>query len=191
MNKAVFLDKDGTLIPDVPYNVDPSLITLQEGAIEGLKLLQAAGYLLIIISNQAGVAYGYFEEADILKVHMRLQEMLMKEGIRLHGFYYCPHHPEGKVKRYRQTCDCRKPGAGMITKAAKDHSVDVKQSWMIGDILNDVEAGHKAGCRSILIDNGNETEWIMSEIRTPDFKTTDIKAAADFILKGGRKNIHE
>jgi D-glycero-D-manno-heptose 1,7-bisphosphate phosphatase len=187
MNKAVFIDKDGTLIPDIPYNVDTSLITLQEGAIEGLKLLQAAGYLLIIISNQAGVAYGYFREEDVLKVETTLKEMLVKEGVNLSGFYYCPHHPEGRIEKYRQACDCRKPAAGMILKAAKDHAVDVKKSWMIGDILNDVEAGHKAGCKSILIDNGNETEWEMSETRSPDFKTTDIKAAADFILNDERK----
>src|SRR5687767_8859310 len=161
MKKAVFIDKDGTLIPDLPYNVDTSLITLQEGAVEGLKLLQSAGFLLIIISNQAGVAYGYFKEADVLSVEEKLKELLSPEGVSLDGFFYCPHHPEGKVEAYSIKCSCRKPEAGMILKAAETFSIDLSRSWMIGDILNDVEAGHNAGCRSILIDNGNETEWIM------------------------------
>src|SRR5688500_15038432 len=118
MKKAVFIDKDGTLIPDLPYNVDTSLITLQDGAVEGLRLLQTAGYLLIIISNQAGVAYGYFKEADILPVEKKLKQLLLPAGIRLDGFFYCPHHPQGKIKTYSVKCSCRKPEAGMILKAA-------------------------------------------------------------------------
>jgi D,D-heptose 1,7-bisphosphate phosphatase len=183
MNKAVFLDKDGTLIPDVPYNVNTDLITLQAGAIPGLKKLTAAGYDLIIISNQAGIAYGYFQEEEIKKVKERVEEMLRMEGVALTGFYYCPHHPDGKVSQYRKTCDCRKPAPGLILQAAKDFSINLSASWMVGDILNDIEAGHLAGCRSILIDNGNETEWVMSEMRKPDAKARNLNDAADFILE--------
>jgi D-glycero-D-manno-heptose 1,7-bisphosphate phosphatase len=182
MKKAVFLDKDGTLIPDIPYNVDPDKITLQEGAVEGLKKLSDAGYLLIVISNQAGVAKGYFAEHDLPAVQERLGDMLASENIKLSGFYYCPHHPQGKVERYTMACDCRKPAPGMIIRAAKDFSVDLSSSWMIGDILNDVEAGNAAGCKTILIDNGNETEWVWNKNREPVFRAKDILQAAEFIL---------
>jgi D-glycero-D-manno-heptose 1,7-bisphosphate phosphatase len=185
MNKAVFLDKDGTLIPDIPYNINTALITLQDGAVTGLKKLAAAGYLLIVISNQAGVAYGYFQEADILKVKTRLENMLREEGVHLDGFYYCPHHPEAKIDAYRKACDCRKPAAGMLLQAAKDFNIELRDSWMIGDILNDVEAGHKAGCKSILINNGNETEWVMNEDRKPDFMAAGLSEAADYIIETG------
>jgi D-glycero-D-manno-heptose 1,7-bisphosphate phosphatase len=191
MNKAVFIDKDGTLIPDLPYNVDTSLISLQDGAVDGLKLLQSAGFLLIIISNQAGVAYGYFKEADILQVEQKLKELLLPEGIRLDGFFYCPHHPQGKIEGYSIRCSCRKPEAGMIFKAAEKFSLDLSRSWMIGDILNDVEAGHNAGCKSILIDNGNETEWVMNEKRKPDFTAADIKEAALHILNGDTGKLYK
>jgi D-glycero-D-manno-heptose 1,7-bisphosphate phosphatase len=185
MNKAVFLDKDGTLIPDIPYNINTALITLQDGAVTGLKKLAAAGYLLIVISNQAGVAYGYFQEADILKVKTWLENMLREEGVHLDGFYYCPHHPEAKIDAYRKACDCRKPAAGMLLQAAKDFDIELRDSWMIGDILNDVEAGHKAGCKSVLINNGNETEWLMNEDRKPDFMATGLSEAADYIIETG------
>lgn len=181
-NKAVFLDKDGTLIDDVPYNVNPGLITLSKNCIDGLKLLQDAGYLLVIISNQAGVAYGYFEESALTIVEDKLKELLAEFGIKLSGFYYCPHHPQGKIKAYTKKCDCRKPEPGMLIKAAEELNISLSASWMIGDILNDVEAGNRAGCRTILIDNGNETEWIMNEYRTPGTKCRNINQAANYLL---------
>ncbi|GAA4931684.1 HAD family hydrolase [Mucilaginibacter defluvii] len=182
MNKAVFLDKDGTLIPDIPYNVDPQLITLQADGVAGLKKLQDAGYLLIIISNQSGVARGLFEEDKLKAVENRLTELLAAHLISLNGFYYCPHHPDGTSSGYNLDCDCRKPAPGMLLAAAIDHNIDIKQSWMIGDILNDVEAGKRAGCQAILIDNGNETEWLTGLMRNPDFTCININQAADFIL---------
>jgi D-glycero-D-manno-heptose 1,7-bisphosphate phosphatase len=181
-NKAIFLDKDGTLINDVPYNVDPDLITLTKNSLEGLKLLQDAGYLLVIISNQAGVAYGYFEEAALNCVETKLNELLGDHGIKLSGFYYCPHNTQGKIAAYTENCDCRKPKPGMLLQAAGDLNIDLSSSWMIGDILNDVEAGNRAGCKTILIDNGNETEWILNEYRMPEIKCPDINQAANYLL---------
>lgn len=183
MNKAVFVDKDGTLIPDIPYNTDPALITLQENTAEGLRQLQSEGYLIIIISNQAGVARGIFEEKALDAVIGRMREVLQEQDVRLDGFYYCPHHPEGTVAGYAVECDCRKPSPGMIQRAVRDFDIDPFQSWMIGDILNDVEAGKRAGCRSILLDNGNETEWVISECRIPDYVVQNIDEAAMLILK--------
>lgn len=178
---AVFLDKDGTLIPDVPYNVDPAKIELASGAGEALRSLSHAGYKLIVISNQSGVARGYFEEAALAGVKARLQELLNPDGVMLSGFYYCPHHPTGSIEHYRIDCLCRKPKPGLILKAAEDHEIDLSMSWMIGDILNDVEAGRKAGCKTILIDNGNETEWILSPDRIPDYRVADLRQAAAIV----------
>lgn len=181
-NKAIFLDKDGTLIPDIPYNVNPDLISLEEGAVDGLYCLQAIGYLLIIISNQSGVALGLFPEKELTGVHEKIRQLLEDNQIKLDGFYYCPHHPSGSVQGYNIRCDCRKPDPGLILRASQDLNIDLSASWMIGDILNDVEAGNKAGCRTILIDNGNETEWLINQSRQPEFTATTIKEAADYIL---------
>ena len=181
-NKAVFLDKDGTLIDDVPYNVNPDLIRLSKNSVEGLKLLQDAGYLLVIISNQAGVAYGYFQESALSLVSTQLNKLLGEYDIKLNGFYYCPHHAQGTVNAFTEKCDCRKPEPGMLFKAADDLNIDLSASWMIGDILNDVEAGNRAGCKTILIDNGNETEWVSGKYRTPGQKFSDINQAASYLL---------
>lgn len=187
-NKAIFLDKDGTLIPDIPYNVDPQLISLQHDALEGLKRLQDEGYLFIIISNQSGVARGYFKEEALTGVEQRIKELLNSEGIVLSGFYYCSHHPDGTVEGYNIDCDCRKPQPGMLLQAAKEHEIDLGASWMIGDILNDVEAGNRAGCRTVLINNGNETEWLEGEHRIPTIVSASINEASSII---SRLNINE
>jgi D-glycero-D-manno-heptose 1,7-bisphosphate phosphatase len=179
---AVFLDKDGTLINDVPYNVDPSLIELAPRAAEGAALLSAAGFALVVVSNQSGVARGLFPEAAIAAVDARIRELLTECEVSLAGFYYCPHHPQGTVERYSTGCDCRKPAPGMLTRAAEEMGLDLARSWMIGDILDDVEAGHRAGCRSILIDNGHETLWQWNPRRQPDFIAPDLAAAARTIL---------
>jgi len=179
---AVFLDKDGTLVHDVPYNVDPALIRLTPGAVEALGLLHAAGYRLIIVSNQSGVARGRFPETALAAVEERLRALLAQRGVPLTGFYYCPHHPDGSVAAYAVACSCRKPAPGMLIRAAREHGIDLSRSWMVGDILNDVEAGHRAGCRSILIDNGNETEWELTPERTPEHIAGDLPGAARALL---------
>jgi len=181
-NKAVFLDKDGTLIPDIPYNVNPDLITISQEVIQGLQLLQGKGYVLIIISNQAGVAKGYFTIEALKGVREKITELLSQHQIKIEDFYFCPHHSEGKVEEYTVDCECRKPKPGMIFQACKDHNIDAANSWMIGDILNDVEAGNRAGCKTVLLDNGNETEWKTESIRTPTFLATGFLRAANFIV---------
>ncbi len=176
--KAVFLEKDGTLVEDVPYNVDPRLIQLSEGAVEGLQLLQQDQYQLFVVTNQSGVARGYFEEQALDRVQQRLQELLLQAGVHLAGFYYCPHHPQGTIAQYAVECSCRKPHPGMLQKAAIKHGINLGRSWMVGDILNDVEAGNRAGCRTVLLDNGNETEWEMTPRRQPGFVVKDLYEAA-------------
>jgi D,D-heptose 1,7-bisphosphate phosphatase len=183
--KAVFLDKDGTLIEDVPYNVNPQDIRLTIGAEVGLRSLHRLGYQLIVISNQSGVACGYFPEGALRKVEARLRELLADINVPLADFYYCPHHPDGVVKQFAIACHCRKPEPGLILRAASEHNLDLNQSWFIGDILNDVEAGRRAGCKTILLDNGNETEWILSPQRTPHFVATNLAEAAQIVYHFG------
>lgn len=176
--KAVFLDKDGTLIEDVPYNVDPDRIQLTRGAVEGLQLLDASGYQLIVITNQSGVALGFFPALALVTVETRLRQLLADAGVPLAGFYYCPHHPAGIVREFAKNCSCRKPEPGLLLRAADKHGINLAQSWFIGDILNDVEAGRRAGCKTVLIDNGNETEWQMSQQRSPHHIVNDLTEAA-------------
>jgi D-glycero-D-manno-heptose 1,7-bisphosphate phosphatase len=175
MNKAIFLDKDGTLIRDIPYNVDPSLIVLTPNAVQALTMLQDNEYMFFVVSNQTGLALGHFTLDELEKASLHLCTLLFNEGVGLDAFYYCPHRGDD--------CSCHKPAPGLLLQAALDHDLDLSASWMIGDILNDVEAGHRAGCHTILLDNGNETEWRMdSVLRIPDHTVSDLRDAADIIL---------
>jgi D-glycero-D-manno-heptose 1,7-bisphosphate phosphatase len=182
MRKAIFLDKDGTLIENVHYNVNPDRIRLLPYAAEALSSLQKNNFMLIVISNQSGVALGYFTEAALLTVNKRIRQLLEQGSVSLEAFYYCTHHTSGTVPLYAKKCNCRKPAPGMLIQASRDYDIDLRKSWMIGDILDDVEAGNRAGCKTILIDNGNETEWRISSDRIPDFIAKDLKHAAQFII---------
>jgi D-glycero-D-manno-heptose 1,7-bisphosphate phosphatase len=168
--KAVFVDKDGTLVVDVPYNVDPARVALAPGAQDAVRKLAASGYRVIVVSNQPGAALGLFSEDDLSLVEERLRLLLPK----LDGFYYCPHAPEAG-------CECRKPSPGLLERAAREQGVELSQSWMIGDILDDVEAGRRAGCRTILVDVGNETQWLVSDERSPHHIAGGLAEAADII----------
>ncbi len=181
-HRAVFLDKDGTLIVDVPYNVDPDRIVLAPGAEAGLTRLAAAGYRFVIVSNQSGVARGRFGVEALGPVEAKVRELLAGFGVELAGFWFCPHHPSGSVAEYAVVCDCRKPAPGMLIEAADRLEIDLARSWLIGDILNDIEAAHRAGCRAVLITNGNETEWVPGPDRTPDGAAADLDIAATLIL---------
>jgi D,D-heptose 1,7-bisphosphate phosphatase len=182
--KAIFLDKDGTLIDDIPYNVEPRRMTLCSGAGAALRLLAGLDYRLFVVSNQGGIADGRFSEHAMLAVGDRLADLLFRERVALEAFYYCPHHPDGALARYACACSCRKPEPGMLLRAAREHDIDLRASWMVGDILHDVEAGNRAGCRSLLIDNGNETEWCLGPQRMPARMAPDLYAAALMIAAG-------
>ncbi len=180
--RTVLLDKDGTLVENVPYNVDPARIRFAPGAERGVRLLAQNGYRIALVSNQPGVARGLFSEADVERVGAHLAARLESLGAELAGFYFCPHHPDGMLARYRRACGCRKPQPGLLRRAALDLGLDLKATWLVGDILDDVEAGRRAGCRTILIDNGNETEWVRGRYREPEHIAADLAAAARFIV---------
>ncbi len=181
--RAIFLDKDGTLIDKVPHNVDPEHLRLNAGAAAALRLLRDAGFRLVVVSNQSGIARGYFSEKELLGVERVLRDLLAYERLELSGFYYCPHHPNGSRPLYAVSCVCRKPRPGLLTRAAAELDLDLARSWMVADVLDDVEAGLRAGCRTVLIDDGNETEWRNSEARLPHHEASDLDEAARLILQ--------
>lgn len=183
LTPAVFLDKDGTLLRDIPYNVDPRRMQFAPGAFEGLVKLATLDLPLIVISNQAGVALGKFAPDDLFVVHRQLQAMFREAGATLAGFYCCPHHPSGIRAAYSMTCSCRKPAPGLFHLAAARHEIDLNSSWFVGDILDDVEAGRRAGCHTLLLDNGNETEWLRNEWRIPERTEPDLEGASRWIVK--------
>lgn len=182
LNAAVFLDKDGTLIHDVPYNVDPARIRLREDAGAALARLQRHGFHLILITNQPGVALGLFVHDALEAVWAKIALDLSAFGVVLDAVYHCPHHPQGSDARYALACDCRKPEPGLLLRAAHEHRLDLGRSWLIGDILDDVEAGRRAGCRTVLLDVGSETEWRHGPLREPDRVATSLTEAVDTIL---------
>jgi D-glycero-D-manno-heptose 1,7-bisphosphate phosphatase len=181
-NKAVFLDKDGTLVRNVPYNTDPRLIRYTEGADEGVRMLHEAGYLLVIVTNQGGVARGTITEEELAVARTDIERHLSGVGSLLSGFYYCPHSTDAVIERYRGDCACRKPNPGMLQQAARDHDIDLRRSWMIGDTLDDIESGKRAGCRTVLMDTAGETLWQLTRERVPDHIVPSLKKAAGVIL---------
>lgn len=198
LRPAVFLDKDGTLLDNVPYNVDPARMRLAPRAADALALLATSALPLFVVSNQSGVALGHFPYAALDGVEARLREMVDACGASLEGVYWCPHDTAGTVAPYACACTCRKPQPGMLTRASREYGIDLERSWMIGDILNDIEAGNRAGCRTILIDCGNETQWQMSPMRQPYAIVSDLHEAAQLIverhayeLRGGVRRLHE
>jgi D-glycero-D-manno-heptose 1,7-bisphosphate phosphatase len=182
---AIFLDKDGTLLEDVPFNVDPARVRLAPHAAEALRVLGELDVPLVVVSNQSGVALGKFEYDALLVIQVHLANLFLMHGARLAGFYACPHHPEGTIPAYTLRCACRKPEPGLLYRAASTHQLDLERSWFVGDILDDVEAGRRAGCRTILIDNGNETVWKRAPLRTPDLIVGDLLEAAQAIVAAG------
>lgn len=183
MKKAVFLDKDGTLVKNIPYNIYPEKMILEKFVGEGLQVLASLGYELVVVSNQSGIARGYFEENDLQYIFEKLQTLVQPFGVFFSGFYYCPHYREAKIEAFKKDCNCRKPLPGMFYQAAAKQHLALSESWMIGDILDDCEAGKRAGCKTILINNGNETKWLIDEKRIPEGIVSNFLEAAYMIRK--------
>jgi D-glycero-D-manno-heptose 1,7-bisphosphate phosphatase len=182
---AVFVDKDGTLVADVPFNVDPAKVSLLPGVLDGLQLLRDAGFHLFVVSNQAGVALGRFARDALGAIESRIDALLAAGGVSVDGYAWCPHHPQGTVAEYAAACRCRKPQPGMLHDLAARHGLALDRSWMVGDILDDIEAGHRAGCRAVLVDRGGETEWRRGPGREPDVRVDRFDRAARAIVSFG------
>ena len=154
MEKVIFLDRDGTLNEEVNYLHRKEDLVLLPGVPEALKAFKDQGYKLVVITNQAGVARGYYTEDDVKELHRYMNELLAEQGAEIDAFYYCPHHPEHGIGKYKIQCHCRKPETGMFEMAERDFQVDKASSWMIGDKLIDIEAGRNYGVRTVLVGTG-------------------------------------
>lgn len=191
MNKAVFLDRDGTVNEEVGYLRDLKQLKLIPGSGAAIRRLNDAGLIVVLVTNQSGIARGFFPESLVHETHALLQQMLRSEGARLDGIYFCPHHPtEGKT-HYTMECDCRKPGTGLIDRAARDLDIDVKESYVVGDKWSDVELGQRAGARTVLVtsgfaqdDPGNKRPPHLAD---PDFIAHTVTDAVEWILKSASR----
>lgn len=180
--RAVFLDRDGTLVEPRHYPRLPEELVLSPGISDPLRRLQAAGFRLVVVTNQSGIARGYFDAAALDRMHAHLAAELDGLGVSLDGIYACPHHPDGVVPELARDCACRKPRPGMILRAAAELDIDLGRSWLIGDILDDVEAGRRAGCRTVLVDLG--TEPVPGDaIRRPDYVARDTARALAIVAR--------
>jgi D-glycero-D-manno-heptose 1,7-bisphosphate phosphatase len=174
VKKAVFLDRDGTINTEKDYLYRPEDFAFIPGACQAVKLLNDAGFLVIVVTNQSGIARGYYDEGAVEGLHRHMDAELAKAGARVDAYYFCPHHPQHGGDRYGGECACRKPLPGMLVQAAADLAVDLGHSWMVGDKLADVEAGKRAGCRSLLVRTGYGRE---AEARLP----RDVPAFDDLL----------
>jgi histidinol-phosphate phosphatase family protein len=189
MTPAILLDKDGTLIEDLPYNVDPRRIRLAPGAREALAIWAEQGWPIAIVTNQSGVARGYFTLEDLAAVERHLQATVEEHGGRWGGFWACPHLPEG-INDYAVDCDCRKPAPGMIRNAAATLRIRPEDCWFVGDTWMDMAAGRAAGCRTILV--GPEWRRASSYPRgaRPDHAVPDLAAAARITVSDAANVTH-
>jgi D-glycero-D-manno-heptose 1,7-bisphosphate phosphatase len=182
LKKAVFLDRDGTINEEKDYLFRPEEFAIIPGAPEAIARLKNAGFLVIVVTNQSGVARGYFEIDDVRRLHEHLQQQLAMAGTAIDDFYFCPHHPEYGVGKFKVDCDCRKGRPGMLLRAAVEHGIDLARSYMVGDKLADVEAGRAAGCRPILVltGYGRSEAGKLADGEVP--VVADLPAAADYII---------
>jgi D-glycero-D-manno-heptose 1,7-bisphosphate phosphatase len=194
---AAFLDRDGTIIREYGHFWEPQMIQLAPGAVEGIRVLKGAGFLCIVATNQSGIARGIFDEHQFWIGHKRVEELLNEHGIKLDGVYFCPHHPTEGDTPYRMECDCRKPKPGMLLHAARDFGIDLPHSFMVGDSPVDVGAAKAAGASAVKVETayGKGVSNLVTQgpaqlpdgrVVQPDFRASDLAAAARWILSGRR-----
>lgn len=187
MNKAVFLDRDGTVNEEVGYMSDLSNFRVIPGVGPAIRKLNEAGFKVVVVTNQSGVARGYFAESFVHEAHVLLLEMLKRDEARIDALYYCPHHPTAGNSRYTMNCVCRKPKTGLIENAVKEMGIDLTLSYMVGDKWSDIELGQRAGVHAVLVstgyaadDPGNKRP---AHIPDPDFVAHSLREAADWIIE--------
>ena len=172
-NRAVFIDRDGTIAENVGYCRSPEDFKLFPTMVKAIKLLKQHAFKVIVITNQSGIARGYLTEETLAQIHQKMKEELAKESAHVDAIYYCPHHPD-------DNCECRKPKPKLVLQAAKDHDLDLKRSFVVGDQHKDIELGKAVGCRTILIKTTPSTD---DDIVKPDAVVTDLSKVAQAIIK--------
>ena len=192
MEKVIFLDRDGTLNEEVNYLYRREELILFDGVPEALKLFKEHGYRLVVVTNQAGVARGYYGEEDVVKLHRYMNDLLRPRGAEIDAFYYCPHHPEHGIGGYAIFCHCRKPETGLFEMAERRFAVDKARSWMIGDKMSDILAGKNYGVHTALVGTGygaevNREQEKKGEIPYDIYGATLLEAARKII--GGQNGI--
>jgi len=189
-NRAVFIDRDGCLIHELGYISRIRDIRFFKRSFDALRLLKSSGYKVIVVTNQSGVARGYFPESFVKEAHDYITKKLAVKGLKIDAFYYCPHHKKASVEKYRKDCECRKPKQGMIKKAVKKFGLDLSRSFTIGDKLSDVKLGHNGGMKGILVLTGFgrwQRTLIRKEKTRPDYIARDFYSAAKWIVSGEKK----
>ncbi len=185
MKSAVFLDRDGTINIEVNYLSSLADLQLIDGAAEGIAMLNRAGIPVAVITNQSGVARGFFSQDFVNKVHMEMAALLDRKGARVDAWYFCPHHPDAGVPPLRKACNCRKPGTALLEQAAKDLAIDVKKSYLVGDSITDMETAWRAGSHSILVLTGhgqNTLARLSGQLKKRiDHIATDLRDACKWI----------
>ncbi len=183
MNKAVFLDRDGVICKDTDYLHKIQDFEFIDKAIDALKLLSKTDYKIIIITNQAGIAHGFYTEEDFHKLNNWMLKEFKSKSIKIDKVYYCPHHQNAEIAKYKLDCDCRKPKTGMLKKAEKEFNINLKNSFLVGDQSSDIRAGENAGCKTILVRTGYAGKDKQYKV-IPDFTVKNLYEAVELILKG-------
>lgn len=186
LRSAVFLDRDGTLIEERHYLSSITEISVLEGASEAITRLNNAGFAVVVATNQSAVGRGLLSLENLNSIHREIRYQLKTEGAQIDEIFFCPHHPTEATRTYRSNCTCRKPKPGMLEKAARQLTLDLRKSFMIGDTLSDIKTGHAAGCRSILVKTGKGRQEILrikDEPKPPDFIAENLTKAVDWLLE--------
>jgi D-glycero-D-manno-heptose 1,7-bisphosphate phosphatase len=185
--QAVFCDRDGVIVRDVEYLSDPAKIEILEGVPRAVSLLKEHSFLVVVVTNQSGVARGFFPEHAVHQINKTINMLLSVQGASIDSFYYCPHHAQGVIAQYRLECECRKPKPGMLLRAAGELGIDLRRSLMVGDKISDIAAGKSAGTRSVLIDAGVHATLLNDEVGA-DWIGSNLLEAAQWIVSQTHQN---
>ena len=189
-NTAIFLDRDGTINEEVGYLGQPERLRIIPAAFEAVRLINKSGMKAIVISNQSGVARGFFTEENVREINKKIEVLLGEQGAFIDRFYFCPHHPTEGEEPYKKICNCRKPQPGMLYQAADELDIDLTRSYMIGDNYPDIEAAHRAGAKGVLVltgygrhSSGGKDHETETQDNRPDYIAADILGAVRWIMK--------